>query len=108
MGVLVNVDINNYFIYTQPSKLASGGVAIYVNDKLNHSRVEDMCIATYEFEVLWVEIQNKKGKNFLIGCAYHYPNIDHLNFIEYIETTLAKIHKISMTYFLWEISTLIY
>ena len=93
MGFLVNVDINNYFMYTQPSKLASGGVAIYVNDKLDHSRVEDMCIATNEFEVLWVEIKNKKGKNFLIGCAYRHPNTDPINFIEYIETTLAKIHK---------------
>ena len=46
MGFLVNVDINNYFMCTQPSKLASGGVAIYVNDKLDHSRVEDMRIAT--------------------------------------------------------------
>ena len=51
------------------------------------------CIATDEFEVLWVEIKNKKGKNFLIGCAYRHPNTDSLNFIEYIETTLAKIHK---------------
>ena len=64
MGFLVNVDINNYFMYTQPSKLASGGVAIYRNDKLGHSRAEDMCIATDEFEVLWVEIKNKKGKTF--------------------------------------------
>ena len=64
MGFLVNVDINNYFMYTQPSKLASGGVAIYVNDRLDHSRVEDMCIATDEFEVLWIEIKNKKGKTF--------------------------------------------
>ena len=43
---LVNVDINNYFMYTQPSKLTLGGVAIYANDKLDHSRVDDMCIAT--------------------------------------------------------------
>ena len=53
------IDINNYFMYTQPSKLASVGVAIYVNDKLGHFRVVDMCIATDEFEVLWVEIKNK-------------------------------------------------
>ena len=64
MGFLVNVDINNYFMCTQPSKLASGGVAVYVNDKLDHSRVEEMCIATDEFEVLWAEINNKKGKTF--------------------------------------------
>ena len=40
MGFLVNVDINNYFMYMQPSKLASGGDVIYVNENLNHSRVE--------------------------------------------------------------------
>ena len=69
-GFLVNVDINNYFMYTQSSKLASGIVAIYVNDKLDHSRAEDICITTDECQVLWVEIKNKKGKNILIGCAF--------------------------------------
>ena len=64
MDFLVNVDINNYLMYTQLCKLASGGVAIYVNDKLDHSRVEGMCIATDKFEALWVEIKNKKGKTF--------------------------------------------
>ena len=66
-----------------------------------------MCIATDEFDVLWVEIKNKKGKNFLIGCAYHHSNTDSLNFIEYIELW-PKSTKIIMRYFLWEISTLIY
>ena len=50
MGFSVNVDINNYFLYAQPSKLALGRVAIYINDKLDHSGVEDMCIATDEFQ----------------------------------------------------------
>ena len=42
--LLVNVDVNDYFMYTQPSKLASGGIAIYVKDNLDHSRIGDMCI----------------------------------------------------------------
>ena len=36
--------------------------------------------------------QEKGTKNFLIVCAYRHPNTDSLNFIEYIERTLAKIH----------------
>ena len=62
---LANVDVNDYFMYTQPSKLASGGVAIYVKDTLNHSRIDDMCTTSNEFEVLLIEIKNRKGKNFL-------------------------------------------
>ena len=77
---LVNVDVNDYFMYTQPSKLASGGVAIFVKDNLGHSRIDDMCITNNEFEVLWIEIKNRKGKNFLCECAYRHPNTDVIIF----------------------------
>ena len=90
---LVNVDVNDYFMYTQPSKLASGGVAIYVKDNLDHSRIDDMCTTNNEFEVLWIEIKNRKGKNFLCGCAYRHPNTDSNNFLEYLEKTFVKINK---------------
>ena len=53
-------------MYTQPSKLASGGVAIYVKDNLDHSRIDDMCTTNNEFEVLWIEIKNRKGKIFYV------------------------------------------
>ena len=52
-----NVNIEGYHIYTQPSKSAAGGVAIYVKDKL-----DDLSILHDGFESLWVEIKNKKGK----------------------------------------------
>ena len=90
---LVNVDVNDYFMYTQPSKLAAGGVAIYVKDNLDHSRIDDMCTTSNEFEVLWIEIKNRKGKNCLCGCAYRHPNTDSNNFLEYLEKTFAKINK---------------
>ena len=57
-------------MYTQPSKSAAGGVAIYVKDKLDHFKRDDLSILHDEFESLWVEIKNKKGKNFLCGCIY--------------------------------------
>ena len=87
---LVNVDVNDYFMYTQPSKLASGGVAIYVKDNLDHSRIDDMCTTSNEFEVLWIEIKNRKGKNCLCRCAYRHPNTDSNNFLEYLEKNFCK------------------
>ena len=37
---LVNVDMQGYSMYTQPSKNSSGGCAIYVNSQLDHPRVD--------------------------------------------------------------------
>ena len=34
---IVNVDMEGYHKYNQPSKSASGGVVIYVNSNLDHS-----------------------------------------------------------------------
>ena len=36
-------------MYSQPSKLASGGVAIYVNNKLSHFRKDDLSVIDDDF-----------------------------------------------------------
>ena len=62
-----NVDIEGYHMYTQHSKSAAGGVAIYVKDKLDHFKQDDLSILRDEFESLWAEIKNKKGKTFYVA-----------------------------------------
>ena len=47
-------------MYKQPFESASGGVVIYVNDKLNHSRLEEFSVTENDFESLWIEVSNKK------------------------------------------------
>ena len=83
-----NVDIEGYQMYSQPSKSASGGVAIYVNNKLSHFRKDDLSVIEVDFESLWIEIKNNKGKNIMCGCIYRHPNRDPNNFFEYILKTL--------------------
>ena len=78
-------------MYSQPSKSSSGGVAIYVNNKLDHFRKDDLSVIEDDFESLWIEIKNNKGKNIMCGCIYRHPNRDPDNFFEYIENTLSKI-----------------
>ena len=55
---ITNVDINDYHLYTQPSKGAAGGVAIYDNNKLDHIRRDDLNTVNDEFESIWIEIRN--------------------------------------------------
>ena len=37
-GFITNVNLNGNYMCTQPSKSAAGGVAIYVNDNLDHCK----------------------------------------------------------------------
>ena len=87
---IVNVDINGYHIYKQPSESASGGVVIYVNDELNHSRLEEFSVTENDFESLWIENSNQKKKNIICRCIYRHPNTGPTKFLEYIESTISK------------------
>ena len=87
---IVNVNIDAYNMYTQPSKSSSAGVAVYVKKKLDHLRRAELCILDDDFESVWIEIKNKKGKNFLCGCFYRHPNTDTSGFVEHIESIFTQ------------------
>ena len=57
-GFTINVDIDEY-MYTQPTKSAAGGVAIYASNKLDHFERNDLSILHEESESVWVEMKNK-------------------------------------------------
>ena len=95
-----NVKIEGYHIHTQRSKSAAGGVAIYVNNKLDHFKRDDLSILHDEFESIWVEIKNKRRKNFLCGCFYCHPNTDVSNFTDYLESTFSKVNQQNYQVFL--------
>ena len=92
-GFLTNVSIDGYYMYTQPSKSLAGGVAIYVNKKLDHFERDGLSILHEDFESIWIEIKNKKGKNFLCGCIYCHRNTDIPNFHDHIESLLKRLDK---------------
>ena len=80
-------------MYIQPSKSAAGGVAINVNDKLDHISKDNLNIIDDDFEAVWIEIKNKKSKNTVCGCVYRHPNRDPTKCFEYSETTFAQFNK---------------
>ena len=73
----VNVNIDGYQIYSQPTKSTHGGVVMYVNKKLDHVVREDISVLEDEFETLWIEIKTGAlAKNILCCCVYRHPNTD--------------------------------
>ena len=44
-------------MYTQPSKSNAGGVAIYIEDNLDHFIRNDVCKLDDCFEAVWIEIK---------------------------------------------------
>ena len=48
----VNVDLEGYHMYSQPSKHALGDVVLYVNESFDHSRRDDLSTTKEEFESL--------------------------------------------------------
>ena len=80
-------------MYAQPPKSSAGGVAIYINNKFDHVKMDDISILHDDFESVWVEIKNKKGKNFLCGCMYCHPNSNVESFLGHNESTLSRFDK---------------
>ena len=90
---LVNVNIEGYQMHTQPSQLNAGRVAIYTDEKLDHFKRDDLSKYDENFEAVWVEIKNKKGRNFLCACVYRHPNTDVTSFTQYVETVFTEMNK---------------
>lgn len=61
----------------------------HVRNDLNKSLKSDTC----EYEAFWVEVENKKDSNLILGVIYNHPRRDPAKFIEYLSVTLKKITK---------------
>ena len=76
--------INNYTSFYQDTlkgKFKGSGVAIYVNNDLNASVVENLSYCSPDIESLFVEISNAT-KPIVYGVIYRPPNGDYTKFID--------------------------
>ncbi len=62
-----------------------------LKESLTFNPRTDLDSCTDDFETVWVEIINKKDKNFLIGCVYRHPSSDVVNLTSHFQDILSKI-----------------
>ena len=89
----MNNALRGYNLYSQPSRSAAGGVALYTNKSLNAVKRTDLSVNDEEFETVWVEIKNIKSKSILCCCAYKQPSSSPERFTEHIETILHNLAR---------------
>ena len=77
-------------MYSQPSKSASSGAAIYVNNKRDHFRKDDLSVSDDDFESLWIKIKSNKGTNIMCGCFCRHPNRDPNIFWNILKTLFLR------------------
>ena len=84
--------MRGYQLLSQPSFSNAGGVGFFIQDKNTFSVRPDLSITESGFEALWVEVLNDAQCNLLCGVIYRHPggNIDR--FMEYLNSSIDKIH----------------
>ena len=90
---LVNIQMDGYSMYSQPSKSSCGGCVFYVNSRLDHHVRDDLSVIEDNYETIWIEIINHNSKSLLCCCLHRHPSGDITNFNNHISSTLRKVQK---------------
>ena len=85
-----NVEIPGYSYFPSQSHTQSGGVALYVKSEFTPIPRPDLCMDSTDFESVWVEVDNKQGKNYLFCCVYRHPTSTFDTFNEYLQQVLSN------------------
>lgn len=88
--IQINVEIPGYKYFSCQSHSQNGGVALYLKTGLILIPRPDLSKDGTDFEVIWVEVENKKGKNYLFCCAYRHPSTSFDSFHEYLQEVLSS------------------
>ena len=64
---------------------------MYIKDSLTSNPRTDLDSCTDDFETVWVEIETRSDKNFLICCVYRHPSSAIDNLTSHFQNLLSKI-----------------
>ena len=88
--IKTNVEIPGYNYFPYESQSQNGGVALYVKTGLTPTPRLDLSKGNADFESVWVEVENRNGKNYLLCCAYRHPNSAFDTFSDYLQEILSS------------------
>ncbi len=89
-----------YSYVTAPSESnRSGGVALFVNNKIDYSLKDDLKFVTPACENLWVEI-SYKNKKALVGVVYRHPTYNISDFQNKFEQCVFDLNRSNKPFFI--------
>ena len=85
-------DIDNYsLLHVDRRDMKGGGVAIYVNDIYQFKIRKDLYFSNNSAESLFIEVENLRLKNVVIGVIYRPPHLSVDTFLGDIEVIFHKL-----------------
>ena len=63
--IKMNVEIPGYSYFSSQSHTQNGGVAVYIKSSLTPIPRPDLGKNSRDYESVWIEIENRNGKNYL-------------------------------------------
>ena len=95
--IKTNVEIPGYSYFPVQSHSQNGGVVLYVKSGgLAPTPRPDLGKDSTSFESVWVEVENKKGKNHLFCCVYRHPSSDLDSFSEYLQVDIKRSPSVNI------------
>ena len=85
-----NVDIPGCTFFSSKSQSQNGGVGLYVKTCLGPVSRPELDGNSEEYETVLAKIENPKGKNILICCAYRHPSTEIDHFTEHLQRSLSN------------------
>ena len=83
--IKINIEISECKLFLGNSHSQNGSVGFYIKSCLAPVHRTDLSIDSNDFETVWVEVENKHGKNYLCCCVYLHANSNLDNFSNYLE-----------------------
>ena len=90
-----NISLKNYTYVHCMSESSKGGTLLYVSDKHSYHERQDLQVyKAKELESIFIEIDQQKGKNIIVGCIYRHPNMSVEEFNKsHLTNLLRKLKK---------------
>ena len=95
IGFKDNINLPNYTHVQCETESNKGGTLMYISNRLNFEHRLDLQIyKAKELESNFIEVNNPKGKNYLVGCIYRHPSMNQIDFLQnYFVGLLEKINN---------------
>ena len=91
---------NSHFNDTVGDKVSGTGVALYIHESLNATRIKSMCTATDNIETLFMEVNLDGVTTVNAGVVYRPPSGSKSKFINEYTTLLKNLNLSKTTYVL--------
>ena len=92
--------LQNYNFLFNNSPTNAGGSGIFIKSSYIHKQINHFNLNLNACEDLWIEITLTNKQTLIVGTIYRHPNYNIKSFLNSMESTVDKLQRKNLNYFL--------